>query len=711
MLKQESDDFIAIKNSLIDRLLFGFSILIIIALAGSLYRALQIGFLPIMYAHISASIFFALAYLFRKKLSASFKGYFITLIFFSVGVLGLFDFGLAGAGTFILAVSAILASLIVTTRYAIVLAVIGALLQLYLVLQIVVGDAKFSVELTGYLMTVAPWVNNLTAYVFMTSVCIFIIDKFFTYLKNMSSVLQDAVEQKAAELEHSEVLLTTVMNSLPFGVFWKNKQGEFLGANSRFIDDVGLEHVGQLVGKKDDDFVSQQKADEYRLVDEQVLKTGVPVSNRVEGFETDFGKEYFTSTNKVPLRDKSHEIIGVLATYEDITEAKNMEIALREAMKSAQQASKAKSEFLATMSHEIRTPINGVMGLLELVLETPLTEYQREYLTKAELSAHTLLHIINQILDISKIEAGKMEIERIPFKIDDVVLLLEQQIRHMAENKGLEFVVQQRGLLQQTILGDPTKLLQILVNLCSNAVKFTDSGEITLTVSAVKKTTQLLVKVTVADSGIGIELDKLNSLFSAFTQADSSTTRKFGGTGLGLAIVKQLLEMQGGEVSVSSSIGQGTKFEFTIEYEFSDKSISTQSQNQQTAKNLVGLKILVAEDNEINQLIARDMLLQCGASVVIAEDGDIAVKKVQQQHFDIVLMDIQMPNLDGIQAFKQISETPELNNIPVIALTANVMAHEVKHYIELGFTDHLGKPFQKEQLVTKINQCLHSNPE
>ncbi|MBE1299205.1 MAG: response regulator [Alteromonadaceae bacterium] len=704
MFQQESDDFIAIKKSLIDRLLFGLLVLIGLVLFGSLYRITSIGFIPIMALHVVIGVIHCLIYLFRQKIPSNYKALWIVGALFVSGLVGLINFGLGASGTMLLAFSVVMAALIFNNKSAIVLGIAGALAQLGVFLLVNYTEFEFKVPMGDYLKSLPAWFNNFTSYALFTAMCVFVIDKFFTYLKTMSAVLQHAVEEKSKELEQSEALLTTVINSFPFGVFWKKKDLTFWGANQRFLDDVKKKSVHEVVGKTDHE-LSDGNAEEYEAQDAKILETGEPLIDYEKHHIEKDGSESYSNTNKVALRNKRNEIVGLVATYSDITDRKNMEIKLREAIESAHAASKAKSDFLATMSHEIRTPINGVMGLLDLTLHTNLNQTQRDYLTKAEMSAHTLLQIINQILDISKIEAGKMELESIPFKITDIAAQLDSQVRHLAEGKRIGFNVNLKGKTEQMVLGDPTKLMQILVNLTSNGIKFTQEGGVTVSIGALPADDMLKVRITIEDTGIGITEEQQANLFNSFTQADSSTSRKFGGTGLGLAIVKELLTMQKGEIKLDSKPGQGTTFTVLINYEVADES-GDDTRKVKTTENISGVKILLAEDNEINQLIATEMLTNAGASVEVAGNGEIALKMLSENHYNLVLMDIQMPVMDGTEALRKIRSNPEWASLPVIALTANVMAHEVKHYQEIGFTAHLGKPFQKEQLLAKINYSL-----
>lgn len=704
MLPKESADFSAIKESLIDRMLFGFACVVLIALAGSLSRISEIGFKPIMAFHVFLSLVFIVTYWQRRKICSAHKSYIIVGSLFLAGIAGLVNFGLAGAGTILLFAASLIACLIISTRAAIAVAVVGLLFQLWFLFHVTIGTSAFNVDLEGYITTPTAWFNNITSYIFLLGVTLFVVDRFFTYLTSISAVLQASVEEKTEQLDQSEVLLSSVINSLPFGVFWKDKKLKYLGCNTHFAKDVNLDSQSSVVGKTDYDLATIELAESYRNDDRQVMETGEAKLDIEETFVNEAGERKYIITNKVPLRNKQQEIIGLLGTYADITHLKTMEIDLRNAKEAAEEASEAKSNFLATMSHEIRTPINGVMGLLELVLTTELTEKQREFLLKAEMSAHTLLHVINQILDISKIEAGKMEIEHIPFSLVDIVEQIKSQMEYRAADKGLEFKIDLKGKAQSRVVGDPTKLLQILINLCSNAIKFTERGGVKVNIGALPKDDSLQLRISVSDTGIGISQEQQTHLFESFTQADNSITRKFGGTGLGLSIVKQLLELQSGTIEVKSEKGKGTTFTCFISYQLHDGKELAKADRD--SADLSDVRILLVEDNHINQLIAQEMLVNEGASVTLAENGQESLDWLNKKEFDVVLMDIQMPVMDGTQALKAIRTQEQFETLPVIAMTANVLSHEVRAYEEMGFTDHLGKPFQREQLLTKIAEVL-----
>ncbi len=380
------------------------------------------------------------------------------------------------------------------------------------------------------------------------------------------------------------------------------------------------------------------------------------------------------------------------------------------AKKAAEAAAEAKSIFLANMSHEIRTPMNGIIGMVDILKKTPLTNVQQEYVQIIESSGENLLTIINDILDYSKIEAGRIELENIPIKlraeISNVIKILQIQ----ADRKGLPLYVNIDDDVPDYLMGDPVRLKQIIINLVNNAIKFTDAGEIRLKVEkqAINGSkAHLLFKVT--DTGIGISEEGKQRLFKSFSQVDKSTTRKFGGTGLGLAISKNLSEMMGGEIGIESELGKGSTFWFTVvlnitEEEVFKKENSNDNLNEIKQKLKIKLNILLAEDNAINQKVALVNLNNLGHHTDIAKNGVEAVEKFSENNYDLIFMDIQMPEMDGIEATKKIREIEKTRNvsrkIPIIAMTANTMEGDKEKYLQSGMNDYVSKPFKQNELVT-----------
>ncbi|OCQ23832.1 hypothetical protein A7985_07800 [Pseudoalteromonas luteoviolacea] len=379
--------------------------------------------------------------------------------------------------------------------------------------------------------------------------------------------------------------------------------------------------------------------------------------------------------------------------------------ALTEAIVKAEQASKAKSEFLANMSHEVRTPMNGILGALQVLEQEKLNNESKLLVSKAVYSAQSLLTIINDILDFSKIEAHKMELEAAPFSIHDTVESVVSDLKGGALKKSISLGTQYDSALSQGWLGDAVRVRQILLNLISNAIKFTDVGGVQIEVKTVQYQSMQALHIDVIDTGIGMAQETQNSIFERFQQADSSTTRKYGGTGLGLAITASLVELMDGKVTIDSEENKGTCVSVTLPLSQAALPDSKNKARKGEIPNFAKVKILIAEDNEINQIVIQKMFEKTGAQIELVENGKLAVQAFQNETFDIVLMDIQMPEMDGIEAFSLIHQ---LNpQIPVIALTANVMPQDIEHYKKLGFVNHIGKPVAMHEMFKTLNELVN----
>ncbi|WP_118972343.1 tetratricopeptide repeat protein [Taibaiella koreensis] len=380
----------------------------------------------------------------------------------------------------------------------------------------------------------------------------------------------------------------------------------------------------------------------------------------------------------------------------------------------AERTAELKQQFMANMSHEIRTPMNAIVGITRLLLDKEPRPEQLKYLNVIRQSADNLLVIINDILDLSKIEAGKIVIEKIDFSIRDMIQSIQEIMQLKAEQKGLELRIRVDDKIPDRLIGDPTRLNQILLNLVGNAVKFTDKGYIALQCEATQKwEKEVAIQFRIADTGIGISREYVDKIFESFTQAGTDTARRFGGTGLGLTISKQLVELMQGSIEVESEEGQGTVFTVTITLQVASEQTATIKPSQVSEEvydRLKHLSLLLVEDNEFNRLVAEDTLKELlpDIRIAVAENGAIAVDKVRTHEYDLILMDIQMPVMNGVDATRTIRyELPEdKRHIPIIAMTANVLQEDVQRYLDAGMNAYISKPFQTDDLLLKMSSVM-----
>lgn len=468
-----------------------------------------------------------------------------------------------------------------------------------------------------------------------------------------------------------------------------------------------------------DYFTEPQKAREvYQKVFEKGFVADSPLILRHKN-----GKEIDVLFNGAVYKDDKGNVLGAAIVARDVTNQKRIETELIEAKIFAELATeiaedakinaenatviaenavKAKQQFLSNMSHEIRTPMNAIIGFTKVILRTELTDKQKEYLNAIKISGDALIVLINDILDLAKVDAGKMTFEKTPFKMKSSITAMLHLFENKIQEKNLKLFKEYDSKIPFVLVGDPIRLHQIILNLVSNAIKFTFKGKITVSVDLLHEDDdKVILKFAVTDTGIGISEEKIGTIFENFQQATSGTSRLYGGTGLGLAIVKQLIEPQGGSIRVNSIIHEGSTFSFTLPFQKTDVDIELENELAEIDSEMKNIKVLVVEDIALNQLLMKTLLDDFGFERDIAENGKIAIEKLQENDYDIILMDLQMPEMNGFEATKYIRNTMH-STIPIIALTADVTTVDGDKCKAVGMNDYIAKPVDERVLYNKI---------
>jgi two-component system, sensor histidine kinase and response regulator len=547
-------------------------------------------------------------------------------------------------------------------------------------------------------------------------------------LEEANESVEEKVLSRTKELRESETRFRTLARCLPVGVFQTDSQGDCTFVNDRACTIMHLapeETTGRGCAN------ALHPDDRQRVLEawQETVDTGGEFSSEYR-FQSPEGKVTWVLGSAVGFRDEAGALTGYLGSILDITERHAAEQSLAVSRDAAESANRAKSEFLANMSHEIRTPMNGILGLTDLLLDTQLSVEQRESMEMVKSSAESLMTVINDILDFSKIEAGRLELDPVEFRLHDVLTDTLKPLAMRADQKRLKLVCRIQSNVPERVVGDPGRLRQVLINLVGNALKFTERGsvEVRATLRA-QSPAGFSIRFAVTDTGIGIPLEKQRLIFEAFAQVDSSTTRKFGGTGLGLTISSRLVELMGGQLRVESLPGQGSSFHFDAKFGCPRGAAAATDQGgpialaggarepsacaPATTSTARPLRILLAEDNPVNQRVAQRLLTKHGFLVHVVGNGREALAALEQEGFDLALMDIQMPELDGLEATRliRLNEVATGRHLPIIAMTAHAMTGDRERCLEAGMDAYVSKPIQTADLLSAIREVtLASRP-
>jgi PAS domain S-box-containing protein len=523
---------------------------------------------------------------------------------------------------------------------------------------------------------------------------------------------QDIVLRKQAEgrLKENQAWLQSILDNTTSLIYIKEPSGRYIMINRRFREVLKVEDA-VVIGRTDWDFSDASAAEHYQRLDDEVIRTGK--SLEIEEVVDSDGREVHLLSIKFPLLDNNGRQIGIGGIATDITERVHYQQQLIAATKEAHKAKEMQELFLANMSHEIRTPMNGIQGMTDLLLDTALTDQQKEFARIIKRSVNNLLVIINDILDFSKIKAGKLAIEKIDFRLRDVLDNVKGIFDHRVKKKGLLLEMVTDPALPESLRGDPYRLNQVLINLIGNAVKFTEKGSIKVRVALSERGEENVnLQFTVTDTGIGIPEASLPYIFDHFSQGGMDISRRYGGTGLGLAISHRLVQLQGGSISVVSSEGAGSEFAFILSYGYDPADKAGTPVAAATAvladysQCLAGRRFLVAEDNEVNQQLVDHVLRRGGGLVQLASNGEQAVRHLQEgERYDLIIMDLQMPVMDGYAATQYIRNDLQLQ-IPIIAMTATALIGEQVRCFEVGMNDYMTKPFEFTDLYKRIISLL-----
>jgi len=509
--------------------------------------------------------------------------------------------------------------------------------------------------------------------------------------------------------------LRSLLRTIPDLIWLKDPDGIYLSCNSSFERFFGAKEI-DIIGKTDYDFVPKELADFFRANDRKAMLSGKPNINEERLTFAENGFQALFETIKTPMRDGNGRLIGILGIARDITDRKRVEVQLIEMKDKAETASRVKSEFLANMSHEIRTPLNGALAMLQLLGTTPLDRKQEEYLQAVTTSMLRLNRLLADILDISKIEAGKFRLEEAEFEVRNLERSILELFNQAAKSRGNSLTFVWNGKIPEVLIGDEARLQQILFNLVGNAIKFTENGQVQIEISFLANANESYVymHISVSDTGIGLNDEQLSEVFEPFIQAEKKYARRYQGAGLGLSIIQKLVHLMHGELAIDNGGERGTVMHVSLPFTVgARRHFEGEKVVEQLADNTVkGMKILLAEDEEISSLAGKLLLEHSGHSVTCAKNGLEVIQLLSEARFDLILMDIQMPLMDGVETTRKIRASKELGHksaIPIIAMTAYSMIGDRENFLAAGMNDYIAKPISMEEINGALLRVQNSH--
>lgn len=570
---------------------------------------------------------------------------------------------------------------------------------LYSVSPQLVIDAESN--LTGSLFVGMVIATSLTLVVMFIFGRRILVSPFRKLAESEQQLYEQSESLKIREAESAR--LARVVKHMRDAVVFTDLDSKVTWVNGAFERLTGY-CLSEIIGKKPGDVLQGDETDKRTT-----RKIRQMIDRREPGFfellnYNKEGRSYWIEIALTPLYSTHGQIEGFMAVERDITQRVELEESLKIKAIEAEAANIAKSQFLAAMSHELRTPMNGILGVGDLLKNTPLNQEQQEYVDTFLGSGKHMLNVLNDILDFSKIEAGKLELEKVEFLLKDVVERLTRLYAPLCAEKQLEFKCEYSQSCERALVADETRILQILQNLLSNALKFTSEGSIVLSLNVVEQNQGIELHIDVSDTGIGISPEKQSAIFDPFSQAESDTTRRFGGTGLGLSITRDLVQAMNGTLNLTSEVGKGSRFTIVVPVGLKKVRQGNNKQERLSPFNGTGLRVLIAEDTRVNALVLGKFLKNKGFEYEVVENGELAVERVQQQHFDCVLMDNHMPVMDGMKATKAIMSLNLANPPVIIGCTADAFEQTRERMISEGCADVITKPISSD----KLDEVFHA---